>query len=70
MSLVEAPCLSNRNARACRKQRNPAAFKVTPTVWPARRNVLHIPGMLSGAMGARQRKKIWRQEEAGRARRQ
>src|SRR5947207_1529112 len=69
ISLVEAPFRSNRSARACRRQRNPAAFKVTPAAWLARRNVLDIPGRLNGAMGARQRKKIWRQGAAGRARR-
>ena len=69
MSLVEAPCRSNLKARECRRQRNPAAFKVTPAVWLARRNVWHIPGRLSGAMGARLRKKIWRHDEAGRPRR-
>jgi hypothetical protein len=31
--------------------------------------VWHIPGRLSGAMGARLRKKMWRQDEAGRPRR-
>ena len=39
------------------------------TVWLARRNVWLIPVRLSGAMGARLRKKIWRHAEAGRPRR-